>query len=314
MSRILADLQTFFGSRKGAHRPASRPDAGLNVIMRITLDAQHALPLRQALIRDCADLSWTIRVTPLYATNRVRLVLYLPRSVLKQAMQRVTRLAPAAEISQLLEIPEAPSDAWSRLMHSETPRADSHLPYKELPIGDDTIAGLLVEEHVLLGPELADRVSLFAHVAQFLEQRYGLDATAVMSGLAAREALGSTALGQGVAVPHGQIRGLKAALALYVRPVTPIPFDAPDGKPVSDLVVLFVPAWANMTHLHLLAEVAERFCDQRFRDRLHASGDPRAICRLFAEFEARDAAERSGAHTASLDTPSAVVRHFRTRP
>lgn len=57
-------------------------------------------------------------------------------------------------------------------------------------------------------------------------------------------------------------------------------------KPVTDLVVLFVPDWANMTHLHSLAQVAERFCDQRFREQLHACAYPRAVCQLFADFEA----------------------------
>ncbi len=130
----------------------------------------------------------------------------------------------------------------------------------------------------------------------------------MISGLAAREALGSTALGQGVAVPHGQIKGLQEALVLYARPVAPISFDAPDGKPVSDMVVLFVPEWANMTHLHLLAEVAERFCDHRFREQLHACGDPDAVCRLFADFEAQHAAEHSVPGAARLDKSPTVVR------
>ncbi|MBN3790244.1 PTS sugar transporter subunit IIA [Burkholderia sp. Ac-20353] len=291
MKHILAGLQARFGSRQAAPVSTARPAAGHNVIMRISLDAQHAMPLRQALVRDCAGQPWTIRMTPLHGTNRVRLVLYLPRFALSSTMQRVAHLAPSAEISQLLEVPEVPTDAWSRVMHSESPHADSHLLRKTPPADGDTIAALLVEDHILLGLDVADRESLFARLAQFVERRHGLTAESVMAGLAAREALGSTALGQGVAVPHGQIKGLQKALALYVRPVTPIPFDAPDGKPVSDLVVLFVPVWANVTHLHLLAEVAERFCDQRFRDRLHDCGEPHAVCRLFAEFDALDASD-----------------------
>jgi PTS system nitrogen regulatory IIA component len=108
----------------------------------------------------------------------------------------------------------------------------------------------------------------------------------VTAGLAAREALGSTGLGQGVAVPHGQIKGLREAMVLYVRPATPIAFDAPDGKPVSDIVALLVPKWANTTHLRLLADVAERFCDHQFREQLHACGDAHAVCQLFVEYVA----------------------------
>jgi PTS system nitrogen regulatory IIA component len=108
----------------------------------------------------------------------------------------------------------------------------------------------------------------------------------VTAALAAREALGSTGLGQGVAVPHGQIKGLREAMVLYVRPAAPIAFDAPDGKPVSDIVALLVPKWANTTHLRLLADVAERFCDHEFREQLHACDDAHAVCRLFVEYDA----------------------------
>ncbi|MBP0595836.1 PTS sugar transporter subunit IIA [Paraburkholderia sp. LEh10] len=312
MKHSLADLKALFGLKQRAVHRASQSAAGRDVVMRITLDAQHAMPLRQALIRDCAGQSWTIRMTPLHGTDRVRLILYLPRSALKEAMQRVTHLAPTAEIAQLLEVPDAPTDTWSKLMqHPEPPHGDAHARHQDRAASKDAIAHLLTEDHVLLDLAVASREALFTHLAQFIEQRYGLEAAAVMAGLAAREALGSTALGQGVAVPHGQITGLQEALALYVRPAAPIPFDAPDGRPVTDLVVLFVPEWANMTHLHLLAEVAERFCDQRFREQLHACADPRAVCRLFADFEAQDAAERDARHTTPRDIPSAVVKPLR---
>jgi len=295
MKHVLSDLKALLGLKQSARHHVSQPATGRDVVMRITLDAQHATPLRQALIRDCAGQSWTIRMTPLHGTGRVRLILYLPRSALKEAMQRVTHFAPTAEIAQLLEVPDAPTDAWSRLMrHPEAaPAADVRGNRKDQRTRQDAIAHLLTEDHVLLDLAVADREALFAHLAQFIERHYGMAAATVTAGLAAREALGSTALGQGVAVPHGQINGLQQALALYVRPLIPIPFDAPDGKPVTDLVVLFVPEWANMTHLHLLAEVAERFCDQRFRERLHACAAPHAVCELFADFDAQDTAQRS---------------------
>jgi nitrogen PTS system EIIA component len=290
MKHTLADLTALFGlSAPLAYRPshpASRPSACRNVVMRITLDSQHVTPLRQALIRDCAGQPWTIRVTPLHGSDRVRLVLYLPKSALEGAMQCMSHLVPTAEIAQLLEVPDTPTDAWTKVMHPPAlPHGNRHGQSMESARDEGSLVHLLTDDHVLLNLEVADRDSLFARLGSFLEQRHGIMATAVVAGLAAREALGSTALGQGVAVPHGQISGLHGAIALYVRSVMPIPFDAPDGKPVTDLVVLFVPQWANATHLHLLAEVAERFCDQRFREQLHACQDAHAVCTLFAEFE-----------------------------
>lgn len=290
MKHTLADLAGLLGLGSPlAHHtshPTSRPTACRNVVMRITLDSQHVTPLRQALIRDCAGQPWTIRVTPLHGSDRVRLVLYLPKSALEGAMQRMTQLVPTAEIAQLLEVPETPTNAWTNVMHpSALPHGNRRGQSMESVRDEGSITHLLTDDHILLNLEAANRDSLFARLGAFLEQCHGIKATAVVAGLAAREALGSTALGQGVAVPHGQISGLHGAVALYVRPVMPIPFDAPDGKPVTDLVVLFVPQWANATHLHLLAEVAERFCDERFREQLHACQDAHAVCTLFAEFE-----------------------------
>lgn len=305
MTHTLASLRALLGLGKVQAHRRSHPAPGRNVMMRVTLDAQHATPLRQALIRDCADQQWTIRVAPLHGTGRVRLSLYLPKAAVSGAIQRVAHLAPTAEVGQLFEVPDAPTDAWRDLMHPESPPpVDSSGQPREPDAGQDTIAQLLTEDHVLLGLDVASREALFVQLGNFCEQRYGLPAARVTAGLAAREALGSTGLGQGVAVPHGQIKGLRRAMTLYVRPKTPIPFDAPDGKPVSDVVMLLVPEWANSTHLHLLADVAQRFCDHHFREQLRACIDAQAVCRLFVAYDTLDADLAGRTHT--------VLKLFRT--
>jgi nitrogen PTS system EIIA component len=259
-------------------------------MMHVTLDAQHATPLRQALIRDCAGQPWTIRLVPLHGTGRVRLSLYLPKEAVSGAMQRVAHLAPNAELGHLVEIPRTPTEAWRDLMHPGSSQGiDAAGQSEEMVSGNDSVAQLLVKEHVMLGLDVASRESLFEHVGRFCEQRFGLPAATVVAGLDARESLGSTALGQGVAVPHGRIKGLRRAITLYVRPTTPIPFDAPDGNPVSDVVVLLVPESANSTHLRLLADVAQRFCDHDFREQLHACVDAQAVRRLFVGYKAPEA-------------------------
>jgi PTS system nitrogen regulatory IIA component len=292
----MASVRALFAARKAPLQRASRPTAGRNVIMHVTLDEQHATPLRQALIRDCGDQPWTIRIAPLPGTGRVRLSLYLPKAALNGALQRVAHLAPAAEVGQLFEVPEAPTDVWRGLMHAEpAPRADLSGQPEETPAeAGDALAQLISPEHVLLGVHAGNRQALFDELGRFFEQHHGLSAATVTAGLAAREALGSTGLGQGVAVPHGQIKGLRQALALYVRPAAPIPFDAPDGRPVSDLVVLLVPQWANSTHLRLLADVAQRFCDHHFREQLHACADAQAVRQLFVGYDVMGAAAHIG--------------------
>ena len=290
MTHTLGALRALFTSVKpDAHR-RSPPAPGRNVMMHVTLDAQHATPLRQALIRDCAGQPWTIRLVPLYGTGRVRLSLYLPREAVSGAMQRVAHLAPTAELGQLFEVPHAPTEAWRDLMQLASPPSVGLADQSdEMAAGNDSLAQLLAQDHVLLGLDVASRESLFAYLGRFCEQRFGLPAATVIAGLEARESLGSTALGQGVAVPHGQIKGLRQAITLYVRPTAPIPFDAPDGYPVGDVVVLLVPESATSMHLHLLADVAQRFCDHHFREQLHACVDARAVCRLFVGYNAPDA-------------------------
>jgi nitrogen PTS system EIIA component len=283
----LSDLMNLLGlSRTAPHRDPV-PGESRHVMVHVTIDAQHATPLRRSLVRDCAGEPWTMRVTPLRDAHRVRLTLILPKAAIGGAIQRLTDLAPSAQVSSPLEVPDAPSDAWRNLMDRSVHRgADTHERHGDIASPQGTLASLLNADHVLLGVDAKDRDALFDLIGAFLERRHGMSAQAVSSSLASREALGSTALGEGVAVPHGQLDDAHEPMALYIRPSAPLPFSAPDGKPVTDVIALFVPERVTMTHLHLLGEIAERFCDHRFREMLHGCGDADAICRLFAQASA----------------------------
>jgi PTS system nitrogen regulatory IIA component len=107
----------------------------------------------------------------------------------------------------------------------------------------------------------------------------------VFDSLFARERLGSTGLGQAVAIPHGRIKGLKEAMAAVVRVSEPIPFDAPDGLPVSLLVFLLVPEHATEEHLEILSELAELLSDPAVRDTLMSASDSAPIRQLLAGWE-----------------------------
>lgn len=93
----------------------------------------------------------------------------------------------------------------------------------------------------------------------------------------ARERLGSTGLGHGVAVPHGRIRGLKAPLAAFVRLSEPIPFESPDGEPVKLLIFLLIPDNVTQQHLEILSEIAEMFSDKGFRSELTEDSDAQSL-------------------------------------
>lgn len=116
--------------------------------------------------------------------------------------------------------------------------------------------------------------------ARLLSAQHGLPEDLVARALREREQLGSTALGQGVALPHARLNGLRQPRAAYLRLASPLPFDAPDGQPVVDVFVLLVPERANEQHLQLLAGVAERFAYPAWRSRLHGLASPVAVREL----------------------------------
>jgi nitrogen PTS system EIIA component len=147
------------------------------------------------------------------------------------------------------------------------------------------IAQLLPESNILLDLEATSKKRLFEQVGQLFEDQAQIARSVVFDSLFAREKLGSTGLGQGIAIPHGRIKGLSRALGAFVRPRQPIPFDAPDGKPVGQIFVLLVPEHATEEHLQLLSELAEMFSERGFRDQLAAAGDAGSLHRLFCTWE-----------------------------
>jgi PTS system nitrogen regulatory IIA component len=148
------------------------------------------------------------------------------------------------------------------------------------------LAALLTADNILLDLDVANKTQLFDALGPLLQSQPALAHLPLPDCLKAREQLGSTAIGAGVAVPHSRVRGLEQALALYIRPRTPIPFDAPDGKLVAHIVVIFVPEQATHAHLQLLAGVAELFQDSRVKDELRACIDANSVARLFTEWSA----------------------------
>jgi PTS system nitrogen regulatory IIA component len=114
---------------------------------------------------------------------------------------------------------------------------------------------------------------LFEQAGLLFENNQGVARSLVFDSLFARERLGSTGLGQGVAIPHGRIKGLKEAVGAFVRLATPVAFDAPDGNPVNLVFVLLVPEQATEQHLQILSELAQLFSDRELRERLASDKD-----------------------------------------
>ena len=157
-----------------------------------------------------------------------------------------------------------------------------NLIYKILPAGA-----------VLLDCSAETKNQVFAKAAEVFHAVGGPAPKAIVDALIQRERLGSTGLGQGVAIPHGRIKSLKEAVGGFIRTARPIEFDAPDGKPVNLIFVMLVPAQANESHLQMLSELAQMFSDRAFRDALLTAPDADAVSTLFSGWNPNAANERS---------------------
>lgn len=136
---------------------------------------------------------------------------------------------------------------------------------------------ILPAENVVLDLDVSSKKRAFEQAGLLFENNCGIARSTVSDNLFARERLGSTGLGHGVAVPHGRIKGLKAPLAAFVRLAAPIPFESPDGEPVNLLIFLLIPDNVTQQHLEILSEVAEMFSNEVFRNVLSTTADPAAV-------------------------------------
>jgi PTS system nitrogen regulatory IIA component len=125
-----------------------------------------------------------------------------------------------------------------------------------------------------------NRTEVFAAVGELFAKQAGLDAQAIVGFLNAREDLGSTALGAGVAIPHGRVKGLKHPIAAFIKLKDPIEFSAPDGEAVSILIFLLVPEKATQQHLEILSSIAQLLSDQDTRKTLAAEINPEKVYQL----------------------------------
>jgi PTS system nitrogen regulatory IIA component len=147
------------------------------------------------------------------------------------------------------------------------------------------LAAILPAANVLVGVDATSKKRVFEHAGMLFENQHAIARATVTDNLFARERLGSTGLGHGVAVPHGRVKGLKNPLAAVVRVQQPIPFDAPDDEPVSLLIFLLVPEAATQRHLEILSEIAELLSDRELRDKLKAEPEAEAVHKLIAGWE-----------------------------
>ncbi|MGH8082320.1 MAG: PTS sugar transporter subunit IIA, partial [Lysobacter sp.] len=115
------------------------------------------------------------------------------------------------------------------------------------------------------------RNAVLETAARMLAEGSALVTSALSVGLQEREKLASTAIGHGVAIPHGRSSMFETSRAVFLRLAQPVDFGAVDGHPVDLVLAMAVPEHHIQQHLQLLAELAERFADESFREYLRSA-------------------------------------------
>ena len=146
------------------------------------------------------------------------------------------------------------------------------------------LSQILPPSQVQVNVEATSKKRAFEDAGLLFENLHGLNRALVTDSLFARERLGSTGLGHGVAIPHGRIKGLKTPMAAIFLLQTAIGFDAPDDQAVNLLVFLLVPEAATQKHLEILSEIAEMLSDSALREQLKTSTDAAALHQLIASW------------------------------
>ena len=147
------------------------------------------------------------------------------------------------------------------------------------------LSKILPPTQVVVHVEATSKKRAFEEAGLLFENQHGLNRALVTDSLFARERLGSTGLGHGVAIPHGRIKGLKAPMAAVFLLQVPIGFDAPDEQAVGLLIFLLVPEAATQKHLEILSEIAELLSDSALREQLKTSADAGALHQLIASWQ-----------------------------
>jgi len=142
---------------------------------------------------------------------------------------------------------------------------------------------LLSPARILAGVRLNSKKRLFEFISTTLARKAPeLNPREIFESICDREQLGSTALGNGIAVPHGRISGTDEVQALFLQLSKPLSFDADDGKPVDLIFALTVPQDCTGDHKKLLSGIVERFSDVELLDQLRKAADANEIWQLLS--------------------------------
>ena len=149
---------------------------------------------------------------------------------------------------------------------------------------------LVRPDAVLATVKATSKKQALQEIAGRAEDVYGIEARLVVEKLLAREKLGSTSMGGGVAIPHARIPGVDRIVGLFARIEKPVDFDAADGQGVDLMFVLLAPESAGADHLRALAKVSRLLRDKAQCAKLRATAEREALFALLTDIATSRAA------------------------
>ncbi|WP_293795599.1 PTS IIA-like nitrogen regulatory protein PtsN [uncultured Bosea sp.] len=152
-----------------------------------------------------------------------------------------------------------------------------------------TLTDLLSPAAVISPLRANGKKQALQELAQHAATLTGLPDRELFEALLQRERLGSTGIGEGIAIPHGRMPGIDRLIGLFAKTEKPIDFDALDGQPVDIIFVLIAPEGAGADHLKALARVARVLRNQSVLEQVRKVRDPAAIYAILAESAAQAA-------------------------
>ncbi|HEY8592280.1 MAG TPA: PTS sugar transporter subunit IIA [Sphingomicrobium sp.] len=135
-----------------------------------------------------------------------------------------------------------------------------------------------------------NKKTLLQQLANVAAQRLGLDAAEILASLVEREQLGSTGFGQGVAIPHGKVEGLKQIYCLFARVAEPLDYKAIDGRPVDLVFLLLSPPDSGAEHLKALAAISRITRNAATLEKMRGARSRDALAAVLLAADERDAA------------------------
>lgn len=146
-----------------------------------------------------------------------------------------------------------------------------------------TLDDIIDAQSVLANVKAQNKKQLLHDLSQALAKRVGIDSRVVFETLLTREKLGSTGIGQGMAIPHGKIATLDRVYGLFARLATPIDFESVDGQPVDLVFVLLAPGHAGADHLKALARISRLLRDPSVVAKLRGTDTEEGLYAILTE-------------------------------